>query len=237
MTKRTLIFVRVLWIVATAALMAAWSEHAWVLLLLLPVVGPVLREVAPEKDLDERQRLLDYRASHYALMVSYLVLFLLFARSWWQFAQEPPVELWSLVVAPLLVRVTMSVAQGDGGRRMALLFGFVCGAVWLAFAIASHGWSPELAVGVAILVFTALGMRWPYLGGSLLVLAAAVATVVLLRRPGGPILVRAVMALALPAPLLLAGVGLIAERWREGGQPADEFHDVQPAPPAGQTHQ
>ena len=81
MTSRMLIIIRVLWVVATAALMAVWNVNAWVFLLVLPALGPLLREVAPAPDLDERQRLLDYRASHYALIVSYLVLFALFARS------------------------------------------------------------------------------------------------------------------------------------------------------------
>ena len=234
MTRRTLIFVRVLWVGITLLLMATWNENAWVLLVVLPALGPILREVAPAPDLDERQRLLDYRASHYALIVAYLVLFALFARAWFQLKHEPPIELWLLLVAPLVVRTVVGVAQGHGSRKMALILGFVCGAVWLAFSTASHGVSPESAVGLGIIASTALGIRWPLVGGGLLVLGGIACTIVLvpigLRNTGGDWVQGLVMTLALPLPLLLAGVGLIGPAVRAARGSHDEFGDLRRAP-------
>ena len=230
MSRRTLVVIRVAWVAVTALLMATWNGDAWVLLLVLPALGPILREAAPAPDLDERQRLVDYRASHWALAVVYLVLFLLFARAWFQLKQEPPIELWLVLLAPLVVRTVLGVVQGFGGRKLALILGFVCGAVWLAFSTASHGLSPESAVGLGIMAFTALGIRWPRLGGALLVAAAIACAAILIpvgvRSTGGDWVFVAVMALALPSPLLLAGFGLIAVGMRKARPAPDEFGDL-----------
>ncbi|MCU0621907.1 MAG: hypothetical protein MUC69_10440 [Gemmatimonadales bacterium] len=230
MSRKTLILIRVTWVAVTALLMATWNGDAWVLLLVLPALGPILREAAPAPDLDERQRLVDYRASHWALVVAYLVLFLLFARAWFQLKQEPPIELWLVLLAPLVVRTVLGVVQGFGGRKLALILGFVCGTVWLAFSTASHGVSPESALGLGLLAFTALGIRWPRLGGALLIAAAIACAAILIpvgvRNTGGDWVFVAVMALALPFPLLLAGVGLIASAVRASRPTSDEFGDL-----------
>ncbi|MFZ5785632.1 MAG: hypothetical protein ACOY3Y_04245 [Acidobacteriota bacterium] len=230
MTRRTLIAIRVAWVAVTALLMATWNGDAWVLLLVLPALGPILREAAPAADFDERQRLVDYRASHWALAVLYLVLFLLFARAWLQLRKEPPIELWLVLLAPLVVRTVLAVVQGFGGRNLAVILGFVCGAAWLAFSTASHGISPETAIGLGIIAFTALGIRWPRLGGTLLAVAAVGCAALLIpvgvRNTGGDWVFVAVMALALPFPLLLAGVGMIASAVRASRPASDEFGDL-----------
>lgn len=230
MTNRTLNIIRGAWIAATALLAAAWNGDAWVLLIVLPALGPILREVAPAPDIDERQRLLDYRASHYALIVTYVLLFVLFARSWFQLKHEPPIELWLLLVAPLVVRTVISVAQGFGVRKMALILGFVCGAVWLAFSTAEHPLSPESAVGLSIIAFTALGIRWPRLGGALLALDAVAFAIFLIpkgvQNSHGDWVGVLVMTLALPLPPLLAGLGLIGSSVRAAKPTQDEFGDL-----------
>jgi len=232
-SRRTLIIIRVLWIAATGALMAAWNENAWVLLLVLPALGPILRGAAPAPDLDERQRLVDYRASHWALVAVYLVLFLLFARAWFQLRREPPIELWLVLLAPLVVRTVLGVAQGFGGRKLALILGFVCGAVWLAFSVASHGLHPESALGLGLVAFTALGIRWPRLGGALLAVTAVACAAFLIpvgvKNTGGDWVFVAVMALALPLPVLLAGVGLIASAIPRAHPDSDDFGDLRRA--------
>lgn len=228
MTRRELILIRALWIAATLVLAAAWRAEALVLLIPLAFLGPVLREVAPAVDVDERERLVDYRASHVAFVVTYGLLFLLFGRSWFQLKHEPPNELWLLLVAPLLVRVTIAVGRGTGARRLALLLGFVCGTVWLAFSTASHGLSPESAVGGGVIAFTALGIRWPRLGGGLLALSGFAFLVFFILLPVGrqDWVGSLFMTLALPLPPLVAGVGLLATSMRSRGTSTDEFKDL-----------
>lgn len=230
MTRRMLIVIRVLWVAATILLTVAWNEDAWVLLIPLAAIGPILREVAPAADLDERQRLLDYRASHWALIVVYLLIFVLFAHAWFGLKHEPPIELWLLLIAPLMVRTAISVAQGYGTRKMALILGFVTGAIVLAFSMAEHPFSPECLLGAGIIAFTALGSRWPRVGGGLLVLGAAAWGVFLVpigvRNTHGGWMQALFLTLALPTPLLLAGLGLIGPTLRAAKVPPDEFGDL-----------
>lgn len=232
MTRRELILIRALWVAATLALAALWRVEALVLLIPLAFLGPVLREVSPARDVDERERLLDYRASHVAFVVTYGLLFLLFARSWFQLGHEPPNELWLLLVAPLLVRVTLAVGRGAGARRVGLLLGFVCGTAWLAFSTLSHGISPESAVGGGVIAFTALGLRWPRLGGSLLTLAGLAFLVFFILMPLGrqDWVGSLFMTLALPLPPLLAGLALLASSFPEHGTSTDEFGDLRGRP-------
>jgi len=228
MTRKDLILLRALWVVAAVALAALWRVEALVLLIPLAVLGPVVREVSPARDLDERERLEDYRASHIAFAVTYGLLFLLIARSWLQLGHEPPNEMWLLVVAPLLVRITLAVGRGAGARRLALLLGFVCGAAWTAFSVLSHGLSPESALGGSLIVFTALGIRWPRLGGSLLTLTGIAFLVFFILMPLGrqDWIGSLLMTLALPLPPLLAGIGLLSWSFRSRRAGADEFGDL-----------
>jgi hypothetical protein len=228
MTRRDLILLRTLWVLAAVALAALWRPEALVLLIPLAVLGPVLREASPARDQDERERLEDYRASHIAFAVTYGLLFLLFARSWLQLGHEPPNEMWLLVVAPLLVRITLAVGRGAGARRLALLLGFVCGAAWTAFSTLSHGLSLESSVGGSLLVFTTLGIRWPRLGGSLLTLSGIAFLVFFILLPLGrqDWIGSLLMTLALPLPPLLAGIGLLGWSFRHQRVPSDEFGDL-----------
>jgi len=228
MTRRDLLLIRLLWVAAAIALAACWRVEALVILIPLAVLGPALREVVPARDQDERERLEDYRASHVAFMATYGLLFLLSARSWLQLGQSPPNELWLLVVAPLLVRVTLAVGRGAGARRLALLLGFVSGAAWAAFSVLSHGLSVETAIGGSLILFTALGVRRPRLGGGLLTLTGLLLLVIFIVLPLGrqDWIGSLLMMLALPLPPLLAGIGLVAWSFRDRRTPADEFGDL-----------
>lgn len=230
MSRRTVILVRALWIIATCGLAAAWRVEALILLIPLAAVGPILGEVTPRRDMDERQRMEDYRASHFALIVSYLLIFSLFARSWLQQGKEPSTELWLLLIAPLLVRVGVVAARGVGARRLALILGFACGVAWLAFSALSHGISPESAIGLSIVAFTALGLRWPGVAGVLLILAGgAMFTFFALGALKTDWVQGLLLTIALPVPPIVAGLAFFAEA--SGARRAsDEFGDLRKKP-------
>jgi hypothetical protein len=59
MTRRAVVLIRIAWVAATCILAVFWNPNAWILLILLAALGPILREVAPAPDVDERQRLLE----------------------------------------------------------------------------------------------------------------------------------------------------------------------------------
>jgi hypothetical protein len=148
--------------VVAVALAAAWRAEALVLLLLLPVVGPIAREMAPAAEVDERQRLEDYRASHLALLAVFVLLFAGAAKSLLVEGAGLPNEILLAFSVPLLIRVGLSLGRGVGGRRAGSVIGVSTGAVWLAFALVSHGLTvealSELPVGGSIVVATLVAL-------------------------------------------------------------------------------
>jgi hypothetical protein len=244
MSGRGVLVVQVAWVAATLALMAAWRAEALVLLTALPLVGPLLREVAPSPAVDERQRLEEYRASHLALMAVYALLFLTLVRLQAERGGWPG-EWLLLLVLPLVVRAGVSIGRGSGAARLGLVMGVVPGLLWLGFSVLSHGLTAatlsEAWIGGGLLALTAAAWRWPRAGGVLLVLLATTLLVVFVQ----PLVAQArwaqagAMLLALVAPPLLAGIAFFAAGTRR--PPRDEFADLREAsdpvpPPRASRH-
>jgi hypothetical protein len=234
MSRRTLICVRVGWVVAVLALMAAWQEEALVLLLPLALVGPLLREVVPAADADERQRHEDYRASHVALMSVYALLFLIVAKQ--QLVDGTPLAAdWILVfVLPLLVRTALSMGRGVGRQRLGITVALATGTAWLGFAVISHGLSwgtlAEGTIGGVMLLGAWLARRRPRLGGGLLGLLSLGLLAAVGREAIGS--GRWELGLTLLAllvlPAFLASASLLAAAPEERGA-GDEFADLRAA--------
>lgn len=237
MSTRLVAGLRLALVVLAFALAAAWRAEALVLLLLLPVVGPLAREIAPPApDVDERLRFEDYRASHLALLSVYVLLFAGAAKSAIVDGAGLPGELLLVFTVPLLVRVGLSLGRGVGGRRAGSVIGLTTGTVWLAFSLLSHGLSAgtlsELPVGGSILLATLAARRWPVAGG----IALTVAGTLMLTLVVGPTWSRAgwlqalAMAATLGVPPIVAGLAFLASS-RGGPAPRDEFADLRgPAP-------
>lgn len=231
MTTPHLAWLRVAWIVATLALAALWRGEALLLLVPLALLGPLVREVAPPPDRDERQRLEDYRASHLALMAVFAVLFLLGARGLLVDGTGLTGEWLALLAVPLVVRMGVSLGRGLGARRAGVSIGAVTGGVWLGLAVVSHGLSAAAAgeslVGGSLLAATAVSLRWPRAGGGLLTLAG-LALLILMVAPaarGGAWGQALGMTATLATPAFVAGLLLVASSRRSPVQ-ADEFADL-----------
>jgi hypothetical protein len=231
MSKRALIWIRVAWIVATIVLMFAWREEALVLFVPLAFLGPLLRETVPPRDQDERERTVDYRASHFALMTVFAVLFLLFAKAQVVDGTGISPDLMLLLAAPLIVRVGLAIGRTSGGRRLGLAIGFTMGGIWLAFTLVSHGLSvaslAEASIGGGILLATAVGLRRPRLGGGLLVAVGIALFALDMRRGNWEMAIT--MALILTLPPVLAGLALLASAQKAAAEAIDEFADLRPA--------
>ncbi len=148
--------------------------------LFLPLIGlafarPVLREFQTLADRDERQTLVSYRSSHFAFLVAMLIAGVAFLKAGIIDDGEPPQVATFILFVGLIVKFASLVLQGRGRRRAALGIGLVIGGAWLLFSLASHGFSAsglaESSIWIAVIVSACLGMRWPKLGGTLLLLA------------------------------------------------------------------
>lgn len=232
MSTRALAWVRVAWVAATLALTWLWRAEALALLVPLAFVGPLVREVVPPPDLDERQRLEDYRASHIALMTTFALLFLMVAKAQIVDGAGLTTELLVLIATPLVVRTGISLGRGLGARRAGLTIGSATGALWFGFAALSHGVSvataSESGVGLSVLAATAVARRWPRVGGAALTglglaLLGGMALPALGRGAWGPALT---MTAALGAPAMVAGLLLVASGTRATAARDDEFADL-----------
>jgi len=124
MNIKTLNGIRAGWIVLSFVLAAVWRVEALLLLAGLALLGPALRESGALRDMDERERMLDYQASHYALVLLYILLIAYFGHALW-IREENPEPMWYLVlVAPMLVRVGLYLGRAAGLRRLGLGLGF-----------------------------------------------------------------------------------------------------------------
>lgn len=231
MSRRALICVRVGWVLAVVASMAAWQEEALVLLLPMALLGPLVREVVPAADADERQRHEDYRASHVALMSVYALLFLIVAKQ--QLVDGTPLTAeWILLfVLPLLVRTGLSMGRGLGGQRLGQAVGYAAGTAWLGFAVLSHGlsWSTlaEGVIGGTMLLGAWLARSSPRLGGTVMGLLSLGLLAMVVRQALGDgrwDLGLTLLAL-LVLPPLLASAALLASG-PEARPPDDEFADL-----------
>ncbi len=233
MSRKALAWMRAGWVVATVVLMFAWREEALVLFVPLAFLGPLLREAVPSGGQDERERTVDYRASHFALMTVFAVVFLLIAKAQVVDGTGISTDLILLLAAPLIVRVGLAIGRASGGRRLGLAIGFTMGGAWLAFTLVSHGLSAaslgEASVGGGILLATAVGLRRLRLGGGLLLAVGIALFAMVLRMHRGNWETAMSMALILAFPPVLAGLALLASAQKAEEEPVDEFADLRPA--------
>ncbi|MBL8140691.1 MAG: hypothetical protein JNM38_06265 [Acidobacteria bacterium] len=232
MSTRALAWIRVAWIAATLALAALWRGEALALLVPLALLGPLVREVAPPPDQDERQRLEDYRASHIALMSVYALLFLMVAKAQVVEGSGLTAELLVLLAVPLIVRSSISLGRGLGARRAGLTIGFVFGGLWLGFAVLSHGVSvataSEFPIGGGLLALTVVASRWPRLGGALLTMFGGGLLLFFVRPLVGHGAWGQALALTatLVTPSVVTGLLLLAAASGAGAASDDEFKDL-----------
>jgi hypothetical protein len=231
MNARALLWIRLAWVAGTLILVATWRGEAFVLFVPLALLGPVLREFVAVGE-DERQRFEDYHASHVALMTVFALLFLFAAKAQVVDGTGIPGELILLFAVPLIVRGGLSIGRGFGARRAGLAIGFITGALWLGFTLASHGLSSdavvEASIGGSLLVATAAATRWPRAGGAtLVVLGVALLALVVPPQIGrGAWTMAFAMTAALAAPTIVAGGLLVASSAGKGGTRGDEFADL-----------
>ncbi len=172
----------------------------------------LLREFGLLDDLDEREQLTGYRASHLAFILTLTLMTIFILVSPGITADRTNQEIFILLVIPLLIRLAFRLGFTYSLRKSGLLLGFVIGGGWFLFALISHGLTPEgaieSAIGLAILLPTFIALWLPRLGGAFL-LAAGVAGTWFVAQAGYEPSVLLIMTCLIPLPLLLAGIFLL----------------------------
>jgi hypothetical protein len=184
-------------VLAILALVLSWYSRLWLFLIFIPVFSiPILRATGLLKDIDERQKANGYRSSSIAFyfLVAFLLYNILNFGMYPQISQliDPDQILLFLLVAVSIKYITglvLNLTKYQAGIIVSLI---AC--AWIiAFAIASHGirFQPghlvfELSLGLFALAATLIALRWPAVGGALLLAESvfiAIVSYIILERP------------------------------------------------------
>ena len=191
----------------------------WFLLVALVtgLILPVLRFAGLVRDQDEMYRYVDYRASHiaYYLMVSIAIITLMLTTL---SRHEVSPELTLLILVPLITKFYLQSIPIRNLARTGIYLGSIVGGAWLLFAILSHGFTIEgvieSSIGLSLLLFSLLGLRYRLISASLLIAMGLVATWFVLR---SHILTttKLLVGLFLPLPAFVAGTSLLISKFKE----------------------
>ena len=205
-------------IVAGLVLGAVW-DMAWMILFGAGAFGPsLLRASGLLNDRDEFEQDAARRAGQHAYLAGGVFLCaVVVVRTWGTRTFGGDAFSASTVLAVMVITYLMSRLVGFWGPegaafRVLLVFGLF----WLAFVVLSHpglAMLPELLVALPFFVLAFTSRRWPRSSGVVLLLLAAFAFFFFrLQRALGGDQGAWMVIVALVAPLLAMGVGLIAAR-------------------------
>lgn len=182
-------------------------------LLVFILAVPLIRELRPKTDLDERQIALSHWSSHIALYVLIGLLLFVMLHTYVADGKNPDPEWYMLLIIPLVVKLIINLFQNYDKRRTAQLIGYFFTTIWLLFAILSHGFTLES--GMEFLPFIPVYFvcwaagKWPRPAG----VGFIVLSLFMLYFFGGwlrfEIYIRLIMYTLIPLPLLISGVILM----------------------------
>lgn len=202
-------------LVVAGLVLGATVDMAWLLLFAAGVFGPpLLREAGLLRDRDEFQRTASLRAGHRAYLAGGLFLAAVTIVRSWGFANlsHDAFSASASLTVMLVVYLVSYLTSYWGAQKAAFRVLFTFGLFWLAFAVLSHGLSPELLIPLPFFVLAFSGLRWPRVTGGVLTGLAVFAFVFfdvarVLSGNHGALLVLLVLVL----PLLFTGIALLAE--------------------------
>lgn len=185
----------------------------FVILLILALAAPLVREFKKPTDLDERQVFISHFSSHLAFYVFLGLLLFIITRSFIIKHINPEAEWYALLLIPLVVKFLVSFFQNFGAQRGAMFTGYFFAAVWLIFVILSHGISLALLMeSIPFMLIAAVawlsGKNRMAAGIGFLLLAAGL-TVFFKGWLRLDVYVRLLMYTLIPLPLLVSGLALL----------------------------
>ena len=192
----------------------------WLLILLtvLVVAAPILRELLPQSDLDERQVYISHLSGHIAFYVFLALVLLIMIREFIQKGENPAPEWYALLLIPLITKFAVSLYQNYEPRKVAYWIAYGWLGVWSLFILLSHGFSITaliedlpflITVGLVILLRKNL-----LISGALFVLFAVGLTIFFRGWLRFDLYVRLLMYAFVPLPLLVSGLVLVRQSFR-----------------------
>jgi len=184
-----------------------------VILIVLALAAPLLREFSAKTVLDERQRFIGHFSSHIAFYVFIGLILFVMLNNFVSKGENPDPEWYMLLIIPLVIKLFISIFQNYGLKPAAQGIGYFFSGIWLLFVIFSHGFQPGSLMGAIPFLLMAL-VSWysgkkPLIGG----IGFLILSVGLMIFFGGwmkfDLYVRMLMYSLIPLPLLLSGSALL----------------------------
>jgi hypothetical protein len=205
-----------LWLFAIVlVLMTADGLPAWLLIILvvLFLTIPLIREFRTRTDLDERQIQLSHFSSHIAFYFLLGMMLIVMIFEFYSKNKEPDPVWHMIVIVPLVLKFLISLFQNYGTLSTARWIGYFFGGIWVLFVLLSHGFHPggllEAAPFLLIIVVAFYSSRFPLMTGLLMTGLSIGLTIFFGTWQNFHIYVRILMLSLITLPLIVAGLSLI----------------------------
>lgn len=184
-----------------------------VILIILALAAPLMREFRAKSNLDERQRFIGHFSSHIAFYVFIGLILFVMLNNFVSQEINPAPEWYMLLIVPLVIKLFISIFQNYGLQHAAQGIGYFFSGVWLLFALFSHGFQFETLMGSLPFLLIA-ATAWysgknPLIGGIGFLLLSIGLLIFFNGWMNLDLYVRLLMYSLIPLPLLLSGGALI----------------------------
>lgn len=118
--KKAMSLLKSIWFLMIIALVFVGREINFptlVVLILLALLAPIVREFKSKTDLDERQIQISHYSSHIAYFTYTILLIFVIVREWMSKGEIPALLLFVLIFIPLLVKIAICLVQNYGEVR------------------------------------------------------------------------------------------------------------------------
>ncbi len=215
-------FLKSIWLLLTILLIfigRGMPFYLLVILLAIVILSPIIREIIPQTDLDERQVYISHLSSHVAFYVFLALVILVMLHDYIGKGKNPASEWYALLLIPLIIKFTISLYQNYDPVKVAFRMAYGWLGVWTLFVLLSHGFSVVALIEDApflITVIVVVLLRKNYLiSGLLFILFSVGLTIFFHGWLRFDLYVRLLMYSLVPLPLLISGGVLMYQQIRK----------------------
>ena len=183
-----------------------------IVLVVLALAAPLIREFRKKTDLDERQIRISHFSSHIAYYVYTASILLVMINEFISAGKNPDNVWYMLLLTPMVIKFYINLFQNYGAVQGARWIGYFFACFWILFVILSSGFSVEFIIGASPFIIL-LGAAWyskkyPTVSGIIFLLIGAVGLYLYIIRTNFDIYLTLLMFTIVPLPILLSGIAL-----------------------------